>query len=46
MPYHFPYEDLFAWGIGLLIIALLCLRIVVVRRQRQAEQNRSVTTEK
>ncbi|WP_447971723.1 hypothetical protein [Nitrospira sp. M1] len=46
MPYHFPYEEVFVWGISTLIFALLCLRVVVVRRQRQAEQNRNATTEK
>lgn len=37
MPYHFPHEDLFVWGVGLLIAALLVLRMIVVRRRSKGE---------
>jgi len=34
MPYVFPYENVFMGGIGFLIIALLILRVRVVRQRR------------
>jgi len=33
MPYVFPHDDLFMWGVGLLIVALLVVRRLVVRRR-------------
>lgn len=35
MPYVFPYETLFIWIMGLLIVVLLGLRVVVTLRRRQ-----------
>lgn len=33
MPYSFPRAELFVWGVGLLIVALLGFRILVARRR-------------
>jgi hypothetical protein len=33
MPYVFPYEDLFIYGVGALVVGLLILRVSLVRRR-------------
>ena len=40
MPYIFLYEDVFVWGISLLILLLLGVRFVVARRQRHINEDR------
>ncbi len=42
LPYIFPYEDIFVWGISLLIFVLLGIRFVVGRRARRMTQDRDV----
>lgn len=39
MPYLFPYEELFAVGVGVLIVGLLLARVKLARRRgRSPEQ--------
>ena len=37
MPYGFPHEDLFVWGVVLLIAALLAVRVIVGRRRTKPD---------
>ena len=38
MPYVFPYETLFIWIIGLLIVGLVVFRVVLTLRRREQEK--------
>lgn len=35
MPYVFPHEDLFVWGISGLILVLLIMRVAIARKARR-----------
>ena len=39
MPYLILHEDLFVWGMSLLILALLGLRFAFLRRQTQSKED-------
>jgi hypothetical protein len=39
MPYVFPYENVFMGGIAILIVALLILRVRLVRQRRLREES-------
>ncbi|MDE0404108.1 MAG: hypothetical protein OXI53_02225 [Nitrospira sp.] len=34
MPYVFPYEDFFVVGVACVILGLLCLRMIVAKKQK------------
>lgn len=35
MPYVFPYEDFFVWGVACVILGLLFVRMIVVKKQKR-----------
>ncbi len=37
MPYVFPHEDLFVWGVAFVILGLLLVRVVVARKHKNRD---------
>ncbi len=45
MSYVFPYENVFVVGVGLLILALLVVRVVLRKRQFAQEQSAELASQ-